>query len=358
MSDANLDNAELVAVNLGGLVNEDLMQKIMDISDIPLPFTDRISSGSHSNSAPSWTLDRLLNPDLTNAVVDGDDAGLDESNLGIRVNQQSQISQKTLRVSVRSNDVSTVGFQQTMAYQLMMRGNELRRDVEAIMLSNQASVADDGSSVAGLSAGVNAWTVGTDIFGNVTGSANRGALGADGGWLDTPTDGLVASAVLGTPRALSLTDIQDVAQSVWQLGGDPVLVMSRPLVIRSLSTFMFTSSAQIATLDRDTAGSNEATQALMSVNVLITDFGVTMSMVANRLQQAMDAPSTELNDSLFVMDPSQWLQSFLTGYNSAPLARTGTAVNSQISGDWTLKCLQWEAQGVVADIDGTLATVA
>ena len=351
MSDANLDNAELVAVNLGGLVNEDLMQKIMDISDIPLPFTDRISSGSHSNSAPSWTLDRLLNPDLTNAVVDGDDAGLDESNLGIRVNQQSQISQKTLRVSVRSNDVSTVGFQQTMAYQLMMRGNELRRDVEAIMLSNQASVADDGSSVAGLSAG-------TDIFGNATGSANRGALGADGGWLDTPTDGLVASAVLGTPRALSLTDIQDVAQSVWQLGGDPVLVMSRPLVIRSLSTFMFTSSAQIATLDRDTAGSNEATQALMSVNVLITDFGVTMSMVANRLQQAMDAPSTELNDSLFVMDPSQWLQSFLTGYNSAPLARTGTAVNSQISGDWTLKCLQWEAQGVVADIDGTLATVA
>ena len=360
MSTANLDNAELVAVNLNGLVNEDLMQKIMDISDIPLPFTDRISSGSHTNSAPSWTLDRLLSPDLTNAVIDGADAGVDQSNLGIRVNQQSQISQKTLRVSVRSNDVSTVGFQNTMSYQLLMRGDELRRDVEAIMLSNQASVADDGAAVAGLSAGVNAWTVGTDIFGDPTGSADRGVGGLDGGWLDTPTDGLVASATLGTPRALSLTDIQDVAQSVWQLGGDPVLVMSRPLVIRSLSTFMFTSSAQIATLDRDTSRNspNEATQALMSVNVLITDFGVTMSMIANRLQQAMDAPATDLNDSLFVMDPSQWQQSFLTGYNSAPLARTGTAVNAQISGDWTLKCLQWEAQGVVADIDGTAATVA
>ena len=356
MSDDNLDNAELVAVNLNGLVNEDLMQKIMDISDIPLPFTDRISSGSHSNSAPSWTMDRLLNPDLLNAVVDGADAGSDQSNLGIRVNQQSQISQKTLRVSVRSNDVSTVGFQQTMSYQLMMRGDELRRDVEAIMLSNQASVADDGSSVAGLSAGVNAWTVGTDIFGNATGSADRGALGADGGWLDTPTDGLVAAAVLGDVRALSLGTIQDVAQSVWQLGGDPVLVMSRPAVIRGLSTFMFTTSAQIATLQRD-KGEDSAAQAQMSVNVLITDFGVTMSMIANRLQQAMDAPSTELNDSLFVMDPSQWQQSFLTGYNSAPLARTGTAVNAQISGDWTLKCLQWEAQGVVADIDASAPVV-
>ena len=358
MAAANLDNFDLVAVNLNGLVNEDLMQKIFDISDIPLPFTDRISSGSHSNEAPSWTLDRLLSPDLTNAVVDGADAGVDQSNLGIRVNQHSQISQKTLRVSVRANDVNTVGFQNSMAYQLMMRGNELRRDVEAIMLSNQASVADDGAAVAGLSAGVNAWTVGTDIFGNATGSADRGALGADGGWLDTPTDGLVASAVLGTVRALSLGTIQDVAQSVWQLGGDPVLVMSRPAVIRGLSTFMFTSSAQIATLDRDTAGSNSAAEALMTVNVLITDFGVTMQMIANRLQQAMDAPATELNDSLFVMDPSQWMQSFLTGYNSAPLARTGTAVNSQITGDWTLKCLQWEAQGVVADIDASAAVVA
>ena len=101
MSSANLDGADLAAVNLGGLINEDVMQQIFDISDIPLPFTDMIGSGSHDNSFAEWTNDRLADPDLTNAVVDGADAGADASATGIRVANHSQISEKTLRVSTR-----------------------------------------------------------------------------------------------------------------------------------------------------------------------------------------------------------------------------------------------------------------
>ncbi len=353
MSSANLDGADLAAVNLGGLINEDVMQQIFDISDIPLPFTDRISSGSHDNAFAEWTLDRLADPDLTNAVVDGDDAGADVSSSGIRVGNHSQISEKTLRVSTRAQDSGTIGFANSLAYQILMRSSEARRDVEAIMLSQQASVADDGALVPGNSAGLGAWIVGTDIFGNATGSADRGLLGADGGWLDTATDGLVAAPTAGTVRALSLSTIQDVAQSIWELGGDPSAVMSTPAVIRSLSTFMFTSSAQIATLERD-RGEMGAAQAQMSVNVLITDFGVTMSMIPNRLQQLV----TTDNANVYLMDFSQAMQSFLTGWQTAPLARTGTADNRQVSADWMLKVLNWEAFGVVADINGALATEA
>ncbi len=222
------------------------------------------------------------------------------------------------------------------------------------MLSVQASVADDGALVPGKSAGLGAWIVGTDIFGTATASANRGALGADGGWLDTSTDGLVAIPTTGTDRALSVAIIQDVLQSVWQLGGDPTVLMARPEVIRPLSSFMFTSDAQIATLERDTAGVDSAAKALMSVNVLITDFGVTVKMIANRLQQVAFTDS----DNLYVITPSQALLSFLTGWQTAPIARTGTADNRQVSADWTLKILNWEAFGVVADIDATAAVVA
>ena len=354
MSTANLDGADLAAVNLGGLINEDVMQQIFDISDIALPFTDMIGSGSHDNSFAEWTMDRLADPDLTNAVVDGADAGTDDSSTGIRVANHSQISQKTLRVSTRAQDSSTIGFANSLAYQVMMRGNEARRDVEAIMLSVQASVADDGAAVAGKSAGLGAWIVDTDIFGNASGLADRGALGADGGWLDTPTDGLVAIPTAGTTRALSLSTLQDVLQAVWSLGGDPTITMARPEVIRPLSTFMFTSSAQIATLERDTAGIDSAAKALMSVNVLITDFGVTVKMIANRLQ----AVAFTDNDNLYVITPAMALISFLTGWQTAPLARTGTADNRQVTADWTLKILNWEAFGVVADIDATAAVVA
>ena len=353
MSSTNLDGADLAAVVLGGLINPDIMQQIFDISDIPLPFTDRIASGSHDNSAPSWTMDRLAEPDLTNAVVDGDPAGTDDSANGIRVNQHSQISQKTLRVSTRAQDSNTIGFANSLAYQVMMRGNEARRDVEAIMLSVQASVADDGALVPGKSAGLGAWIVGTDIFGTATGSAVRGALGADGGWLDTDTDGLVAIPTAGTTVGLAVSTIQDVAQSIWQLGGNPTLIMARPEVIRPLSSFMFTSDAAIATLTRD-KGEDGAAQAQMSVNVLITDFGVTLQMIANRLQQVAFTD----NDNLYVMDPSGAMQSFLTGWNTAPLARDGTADNRQVSADWTLKVLNWENFGVIADIDATAAILA
>ena len=353
MATANLDGADLLAVVKDGLINPDIMQQIFDISDIPLPFTDRIASGSHDNPAPSWTLDRLADPDLTNAVVDGDDAGADESAVGIRVNQQSQISQKTLRVSTRAQDTNTIGFANSLAYQVMMRGNEARRDVEAIMLSVQASVADDGALIPGKSAGLGAWIVDTTIFGDAAGLADRGALGADGGWLDTATDGLVAIPTAGTTRALSLGTIQDVAQALWSLGGNPTVLMARPEVIRPLSTFMFTSDAAIATLTRD-KGEDGAAQAQMSVNVLITDFGVTLSMIPNRLQQVAFTD----NDNVYIMDTSFAMQSFLTGWNTAPLARTGTADNRQVTADWTLKVLNWEGFGVVADIDATAAVVA
>ena len=354
MSTANLDGADLAAVNLGGLINEDVLQKIFDISDIPLPFTQMIGSGSHENEFNEWTMDRLADPDLSNAVVDGADAGTDDSTSGIRVANHSQISQKTLRVSTRAQDSGTIGFANSLAYQVMMRSNEARRDAEAIMLSVQASLADDGAAVAGLSAGLGAWIVGTDIFGTATLSADRGALGADGGWLDTPTDGLVAAPTAGTTRALSLSTIQDVLQSVWALGGDPTVLMARPEVIRPLSTFMFTSSAQIATLDRDTKGEMSAAEALMSVNVLITDFGVTVKMIANRLQQVAFTD----NDNVYIITPSMALQSFLSGWSVAPLARTGTADNRQVSADWSLKILNWESFGVVADIDATAPVVA
>jgi hypothetical protein len=49
MSTANLDSADLKAATYKGLIKEDVMSKIFDISRIPLPFTDLIGSDTHSN---------------------------------------------------------------------------------------------------------------------------------------------------------------------------------------------------------------------------------------------------------------------------------------------------------------------
>ncbi len=345
MSLVNLDAADLAAVDFQGLINEDVMNAIWDISNVPLPFTDSIGSDGTHNDFAEWTKDKLQDVDITNATVDGADAGTDDSNTGERVGNRHQFPDKVVRVSTKARSSGTIGFSDTLAYQVMMRQREIRRDVEAIVLENQASVADDGDAQPGLLGGFPSWLVT---------NTSRGAGGADGGF----NAGTVDAPTPGAARALTETLVRDIAQSVWEQGGDPSRLMSVPGVIRELSSFMFTSSARIATLQRDTQSSTSAAMAMGSVNVFLTDFNVTLEFMPNRLQQThVDAVATQVAD-VFIYDTSMVMLGFMRGYQVDDLGRTGTADNRQMTAIVTLKVLNEAAHGVVADIDPTLAVVA
>ena len=49
MATGNIDSFDLKSIAKGGVINEDVMQKIFDISKIPLPFTDLVGSSTHKN---------------------------------------------------------------------------------------------------------------------------------------------------------------------------------------------------------------------------------------------------------------------------------------------------------------------
>jgi hypothetical protein len=342
MSTANLDSADLKAVTFGGLINEDVMQQIWDISKIPLPFTDRIGSDTCKNEYKEWTTDELAAPDLTNAVVDGSDASGNDTKTGSRVGNHCQISTKVVRVSTRAQESDTIGRSNELSYQVMRRQQELKRDVEAIMLSRQASAADDGNTTAGKSAGLCGWLVTNDF---------RGAGGSAAGF----GNGIVAAPQAGTARALSETLVRDCVQSVYTQGGDPTVMMSVPGVIRKFSEYLFTSSARVATLMADQGKSGSPATALGTVNVFVTDFG-TLDLVPNRLQQLNDL-STDTAD-VYILDPQYLSIAYLHGYRTEPLAKTGLADVRQMAVDWTLIVHTEKAHGVIADIDPTLAVTA
>ena len=121
MSSANLDSADLKAVAHGGLIREDVLDRIFDISRLPLPMTDMIGSSDVDNSYTEWTQDRLQDQDLTNAVVDGSDVTQDDTNTGKRVGNHCQISVKRVPVSSRADASDTIGRARELAYQIMMR---------------------------------------------------------------------------------------------------------------------------------------------------------------------------------------------------------------------------------------------
>ena len=344
MADQNLDAADLAAATFDGLINESVLQQIIDISNIPLPFTDRIGSQSSGNQFREWTIDALQAVDLTNAQVDGADATGDDTNLGTRVGNRHQILVKDIAVSTRARSVDTIGFSETLAYQVMMRTREVRRDLEAISLENQASVIDDGSAVPGLLGGLGSWLE-TNTF--------RGAAGADGGF-DTGT-GLTVEPTAGTARALTETLVRDLAEAIWLEGGNPTVLMSVPGAIRGLSEFMFSSSARIATLRRETGPGVDTAEAIGSVNIFLTDFEVQLSMVANRLQQTYtDAVATQVCN-VYGLDMELLAHSWLHQWRADPLGKPGLSDKRQISGDVTLMVLNESGLGTIADVDPTLA---
>lgn len=344
MSTANLDSADLKAVTRGGLIREDVMNKIWDISKIPLPFTDMVGTESTTNEYKEWTTDELAAPDVTNAVVDGSDASGNDTKTGARVGNHCQISDKIVRVSYRADASNIIGRAKELSYQLMRRQQELRRDVEAIALFNQASVADNGDAVAGKAGGLPSWLE--------TNSIN----GTAGGF--NPATGLTVARTPGVKAALTEKDIRDAMESVYQEGGNPTKMMSIPSVIRKFSEYLFSSSARVATLMSDQGKSTEQATALGSVNVFVTDFG-TLTMIPNRLQQKhKDSGGTDDVADVFILDPEYLSLCYLEGYRTETLAKTGLAENRQMCVDWTLIVNTEKAHAIIGDIDPTAAVTA
>lgn len=344
MSSTNTDHADLDAMKYGGAVLPSVMDKIWDISGIPLPFTDVCSKGTHDNRRAEFVVAELAPPSTSNAVIDGADVDTDDSKTGERQGNYTQIAVKEVKVSDQANAANSIGNIGKLSYQIAERQKELRRDVEAQMLTHQASVAGDGATTAGISAGI-----GAQLKTNVS----VGATGAVGGF--NSTTGLFVAPTPGTKRALSEKTVRDILQQVYEAGGNTQLLMARPTVIRLMSEYLFSSTARVATLTSTTSSPDRRPMtAVGAVNVFVTDFGQTVEMRDNRLQQ----PDASNTSSMYFLDPNYLKQSLMKGYTTDPLAKTGLAEKRLMSVHYSMMVLNEKSQGAILAIDEALSMVA
>ena len=368
------DAYDLTQLELGGMINEDVMQTIFDLSRIPLPFTSRVGSSSHGNPYFEWPIDRLQAPATDNAVIDGSEGRSDETNQPTyaRVGNHSQISTKTLHVSVRAIESDTVAYRNALAYQLMMRGQELRRDVEAMAMLNNTAVVDTGAGGnAGETAGLESWVadedeLGTTIYDATGGNPSQyrdlstGGISI-GGWPNA--SGNIVPAVgyssVSAVNAITEEAVLDVVEGLYNRGfGDSknYVLMCRPSVKRRITSYMYSSSARIGTLVQQEGDSTEARIANGSVDIYKTDFGV-LEIVPNRLQPLSGDGSPD-SDTVFIFDPGYVSLSYLHGYRTYPLARTGLLEKREMAVDWGLKVHNWGAVGAIFGVDASAAMTA
>lgn len=334
-------DADLQALAYGGLVNEEVMQKIWDISQVPYEFMDLVGVGEPIDGTPyGWTQDARGAVDLANALVDGADATGNQAAGGTRVQNHAQISDKVITVTERAQAVDTIGRANEFAYQAGMRQRDLRQDQEAIALYPQASVADNGDDTAGKVGSFPAWLISNDDNGT-----SGGATG-----FNTST-GVVAIPTTGQGRALQTDTVKNLVESVYINNGNIDTLMTVPQITRRLNEFIIANPTEIA-VATPTANVNTQSPSEMVaqgyVNVIITDFGFTLDIVPNRTQQTYDsgdATPVQVAD-LFLIDSGMVEYTYLIGEHTEPLAKLGTADRAQLSVQWGLRVLDEKAHAI------------
>lgn len=350
MAADNLDAADLAAVDYQGLINEDVMQVIFDIDPVDLPYQDMAGRETSKNQYKSWTKDKLETPQLANAVVDGSDQDLDDTQTGSRVGNHHQESTMGVKVSHRARNVDTIGRSDELVYQLMQRQKEFKKRMESTFLSNQASVEDDGNTTAGQTAGCGA------MFETAANILNGTAGGFAAGIYTAPTPGAAA--------ALTETMIRDGSEAAYLAGGSPSKLMSTPKMIRKISEYMFTSSARIATLQQNVSKNqvsegdygHQGLTAVGSVTMIVTDFH-TLEFCPNRSQLVYDNGGTDCVN-VYGFDPEYWAVSYLQGIEVDELAKTGLSEKRMMSADYANIAKNEESSFVIMGVNPALAVTA
>ena len=347
MATGNVDGRDLANIKTGGLIKESVMDKIHDLSKIALPYTDMIGRSTHKNERTDWVLDKLEAPDLNNAVVDGSDAGAAADASGERVGNHSQSSTRVISVSHRADDSDRIGAAKEFAYQLQRASDHLRRDIEAISLTDQASVPDDGASQPGMTGALGSW-IASNVF--TASGAEVAAVGYNHATGKTTTpDAIDADA----GEALSYGAIKDAIQAVYEEGGDVSVLMARPSVIANISEFCYSSDVPIASITADQGKSQDKQAAVGAISVIISDFGK-VRLVSNRLMPAM----SDTHDCVYLLDPQYLSTSYLSGVQGYDLAKTGLSNRKMLAADWTVKCLNERSQAMIIGVDPAEAVVA
>jgi hypothetical protein len=284
---------------------EDLQDAIYDISPTTTPFMSTIGRTKAKATYHEWQTDNLADVDATNAQLEGADAVAPALATTEKVGNRTQISDKVVQVSTTDDVVDKAGRSTETAYQLAKASSELKRDMETILLSDQAQ--DAGSAVAPRKLqGMQAWVTTNDITATGTGGVTT----------------------------FDEEDLKGAMLSAYDQGGEPSMLLVSPK--NKVQVSSFTGIAE----QRYQAPKSSPTTIIGTADVYLSDFG-TLNVVPDRF----------LDDAcaLFV-DPSMANVAYLRPFKKTKLAKTGDSEKHLMNVEYTLVCKNEKAHAKVSGI--------
>ncbi len=295
---------------------EDVSDIIFNISPVDTPLMTLSKKGKAEAKYTEWPIDSLAAVDDTNAVIEGDEASGDTLTSATRVGNYVQTSDKVVVVSTAQDAVRKYGRSKESMYQIAKAQKALKRDMETIMLLNQARVVGDSSTATKLR-GLPGW---------ITTNDSRGSGGADGNATTAATD--------GTQRNFSESLLKAVIVSCATNANDmPSVLMAGPANRANISSQLSGNSSRFYELKDGTLNA--------SISVYRSDYGP-LKVVMNRFQRERD---------MFLLNPDYLEIRFLEPFQQQDLAVTGLSKKKQIWASYTLAVLNQGAHGVLADLN-------
>jgi len=296
---------------------EDLADIIYRIDPTETPFVSAVEKTDATGVNHEWQTQALAARDTSNAVLEGDDATTDAATATVRLGNICQISDKVARVTGTQRVVKKAGRGDELDYQSMLKGLELKLDMDAVLCGTNAAKNAGNSTTARVTATALSWIK--------TNTSKGGGSGADPSAADgtgTRTD--------GTQRAYTEANLKTVLQSIWTQGGKPSMIMLGGFNKQVMSTF-----TGRATPTEDT----KSKKITAAVSAYESDFG-TLTITPSRQVRARD---------VLVLQDDMWAIAYLRNMTTITLAKTGDSDRKQILCEYALEARNEKASGGVFD---------
>ena len=210
--------------------------------------------------------------------------------------------------------VNKAGRRTELAYQMTKRAKELKIDIEAICLSNQAKVTGAAATAPKL-ASVLSWI-----------KTNVSHVGTN------PTGDGTDARVDGTQRAFTESMLKTVMASVYTNSSEDLDVLmvgaSNKAVV---SGFTGNATKMVDVMEK---------QVVATVDVYVGDFH-TVRVIPNRFMRTRDA---------LLLNWSYWSIDWLRPIRQIELAKTGDAEKRLLIGEYTLAAKNEASSGLIADL--------
>ena len=290
-------------------VREDVEDTIYNFNPSDAPLLSMIDRVPVSNVFHEWTRDSYRTPDGTRAAIEGADASYSAQVEPTPLNNRTQIFQDTVSVSNTAEKVKKVGRSSELSRLKTKKMLELKRDIEAAIISSGAAVTGSTSTAGKL----------RGLYGFVT---NR-SMGVSGVAPDPVTN---TAPVDGTDRSATEAMLKTAIQTCYQNGGDGSICMVSPAHKALISAY--TGGVQRT----NEVGSKQAAVLNAAFDFYRSDFGVT-KVVPNRV---MAVSAKGLNDTQYVLDADKLALGQLRSFESEQMATVGDAKQWQVRTEVTL----------------------